>query len=316
MTEQHENENNGRNCHHSEQLDSLKKEILAMIDEKFDVEAVAQMVEQLKNSEQVQKSFQELQQQNSRLFSVIESLQNELRNVMMDVALVKRALVSLGQVGVMERQRIEKELILELFPPKHAPSGLGVVVAHHKNQDSVELDCEKRIPVCQQACCRIFNIHLNSEEAESGRFDWNPRMPYTMLKNHLGCTYLSQGKCLIYHHRPKTCFTYSCKNDRRIWEDYEKMVLNSSLKQRLISNHLLPSDRDHHVVSQQNALSYQKSGNDHHSEQFSQPDMTPPDFSQLRQMLVPEPLHPFVPQHLERQQESTSNTCDEENTIL
>ncbi|MDR1492700.1 MAG: hypothetical protein LBT05_08260 [Planctomycetaceae bacterium] len=207
MTEQHENENNGRNCRDSEQLDSLKKEILAIIEEKFDVEAVAQMAEQLKNSDQIQKSFQELRRQTGRLFSVVESLQNELRNVMMDVALAKRALVSLGQIGVMERQRIEKELILELFPPKHAHYGLGVVVAQHNNQDSVELDCEQRIPVCQQACCRIFNIHLDSDEAESGRFDWNPRMPYTMLKNHLGCLYLSQGKCAIYHHRPKTCFT-------------------------------------------------------------------------------------------------------------
>ncbi|GHT40714.1 hypothetical protein FACS189443_1460 [Planctomycetales bacterium] len=266
----------------AEILDALKKEILAAVDEKFDVEAVAQMVEQLEFSRKVEskigKIFQDRRYAENRNASNIASMQSELRDLIMDVTLLKRALMSLGQIGVMERRRIEKELIFELFPPKNIRPGLGIVVAQGQSQNAIEVKCEERIHLCQQACCRIFDVHLNADEVESGRFDWNPRSPYALHKNHKGCVHLIEGKCAIYHNRPATCYTYSCKQDSRIWEDYEKMILNPSLKQRLVSANLLPNEEESTASS---------------SSQTE--DIHPPDFSKLREMTVSEPANQFVP---------------------
>jgi Fe-S-cluster containining protein len=270
------------------QWETMKQEMLAAVDEKFDVEAVAQMVEQLEFSKQLDaKIAQSAHNRNCREgqnTNNISLIQNELRDLMMDVALLKRALMSLGQTGVMERRRIEKELILELFPPKQVRPGLGISVAHGQTTVTSEEDCSARVHLCRQACCRIFDVPLNAGEVESGRFDWNPRSPYSLHKNHMGCVHLVEGKCQIYHNRPATCFTYSCKKDTRIWEDYEKMVLNPSLKQRLISTNLLTEDT---VASSENSTC------EDCAEKTNA--ISPPDFSKLREMTVAEPVNKFVP---------------------
>jgi hypothetical protein len=45
-------------------LETLKQEILAIVDEKFDVEAIAQMVEQLDHSKKINRTFCQLSGQN------------------------------------------------------------------------------------------------------------------------------------------------------------------------------------------------------------------------------------------------------------
>jgi hypothetical protein len=81
-----------------DQLATLKKEILAAVDEKFDVEAVAQMVEQLEFSKKLnaslQKSFQGLQADLQRKEQVIQYLQGHINNLELDIALLKRTVVS------------------------------------------------------------------------------------------------------------------------------------------------------------------------------------------------------------------------------
>jgi Fe-S-cluster containining protein len=272
-------ENIDENNVSTDSLEILRQEIIAIIDEKLDVEAVAQMVEQLDLSKKIEKTLFHLNEQDNRNGFNIAAMQNELRDLIIDVTLLKRALVSLGQVGVMERRRIEKELILELFPPKQVRAGLGIVVAQGQSTLPSEEDCEKRKHLCQQACCRIFEVHLNADEIESGRFDWNPKSPYSLHKNYAGCVHLTEGKCAIYHNRPATCYSYSCKKDSRIWLDYEKIELNPSLKQRLISANLLPKEE----MTQKQDIP------------LSTDNIPPPDFSKLRAMTVPEPTNKFVP---------------------
>jgi hypothetical protein len=152
--------------------------------------------------------------------------------------LLKRAMVSLGQVDVVDRQRIEKELILELFPPERPRAGVGVQVHRppRVNEKMVELDCARRLPLCKAACCRIFDVFLTPAEIESNRYDWNVRQPYALVKNPSGCTYLKAGTCacMRYHDsRPRVCTGYSCARDRRIWADFDKRILNPRLQERL-----------------------------------------------------------------------------------
>jgi hypothetical protein len=91
-------ENIDENNVSTDSLEILKQEIIAIIDEKFDVEAVAQMVEQLDFSKKLnvslQKSFQSLQSELQRKEQMIQYLQGRLNNLELDIALLKRTIVS------------------------------------------------------------------------------------------------------------------------------------------------------------------------------------------------------------------------------
>jgi hypothetical protein len=77
---------------------ALKKEILETISEKFDIEAVAQMVEQLDFSKQLneslQQSFQRIQNTLQQKDQVILHLQHRIENAELDIALLKRLLAN------------------------------------------------------------------------------------------------------------------------------------------------------------------------------------------------------------------------------
>jgi Fe-S-cluster containining protein len=195
-------------------------------------------VEQLdfgnKLNRRLQNAFGDLRRHTRTHCSDISAIKREIRDLMMDVAMLKRALTSLGQVGVMERRKIERELIVELFPPRAVRRGTGVVTASPQGQ-AATVECESRLPLCKAACCRIFNISLTPQEVEQGLHEWNPRQPYTVQKNRFGCMYLAAGRCScsIYNLRPVVCSNYSCAKDGRIWADFERKELNPDLEKLL-----------------------------------------------------------------------------------
>jgi hypothetical protein len=94
MSEQEQNitpENLDDNSCSATQWETMKKEVLDAVDEKFDVEAVAQMVEQLEFSKKLNGSLQaELQRRDQ----MIQFLQGRLNNLELDIALLKRTVVS------------------------------------------------------------------------------------------------------------------------------------------------------------------------------------------------------------------------------
>jgi Fe-S-cluster containining protein len=271
------------------ELEERLQQVIASVDEKLEVEAVAQLVEQLDMTEKVkgpmQRAENELWAAVRRQNATLGAIQNELRDLMMDMALVKRALASLGQIGVLERQRIEKELVLELFPPRLVRRGTGVVVAGPGRSD-VKIDCENRMSLCKAACCRIFNVHLTAEEIEGNRYDWNPKVPYALHKKRLGCIHLrpSDWSCSIYNCRPSVCLGYSCEKDKRIWADFEKKVINPNLKRELDKLNGGPkASQPDKAVAGQSAVPQEE------------PSASPPDFSELRNMIVSEPSRKFAP---------------------
>lgn len=270
-------------------LEERLQEVIAAVDEKLEVEAVAQLVEQLHLADKVkgpvQHAVNELWAAARRHNADMNAAQQELRDLIMDMALVKRALASLGQTGVAARQRIEKELVLELFPPRLARRGTGVVVAGPSRSD-VKIDCENRMSLCKAACCRIFNVHLTAEEIESNRYDWNPRSPYALHKNRRGCVHLRVGdwSCSIYDCRPSVCIGYSCEKDRRVWVDFEKRIINPDLKRELDKLNGGPATCRTNQATAAVALAPVRGDS-----------VSPPDFSALRNMIVPEPTRKFTP---------------------
>ena len=90
------------------------------------------------------------------------------------------------------------------------------------------VDCAARMPVCHAVCCKL-TVQLSADEVEAGAVRWDLGRPYVLRREEDGrCTHQDRGTgfCGVYADRPKPCRQYSCANDRRIWRDFEGMVLN------------------------------------------------------------------------------------------
>ncbi len=102
------------------------------------------------------------------------------------------------------------------------------------------VDCAARMPVCQAVCCRL-KFPLSAAEIGAGRVKWDIGHPYLIRHESDGwCSHVDRGSkgCTVYDDRPAVCRTYSCAGDRRIWEDFDRMILNRAW----IEEHLTPGD--------------------------------------------------------------------------
>lgn len=111
---------------------------------------------------------------------------------------------------------------------------LSVITDKHE-VDNSEVDCPSIHPICQARCCTL-NVHLAEQDVREGKIEWEIRDPYSLPRSGDGyCIYLERetGRCGCYHDRPATCRTYSCKEDKRIWIDFDERI---------------PADMPRHVI--------------------------------------------------------------------
>ena len=91
------------------------------------------------------------------------------------------------------------------------------------------VDCAARMSVCQAVCCRL-KFALSQDEIERGHVKWDIGHPYVIRQDSSGyCSHndCASRSCTIYEDRPRLCREYSCRNDKRIWADFDAMVLNT-----------------------------------------------------------------------------------------
>lgn len=108
----------------------------------------------------------------------------------------------------------------------------------------VTVDCAARLQFCHAVCCRL-KFPLSCEEVDAGKVKWDIGHPYVIRHESNGyCTHNDPTRgCRVYEDRPAVCRRYSCVHDKRIWKDFENMVLN----QEWIDEHL--ERRDLHVAA-------------------------------------------------------------------
>jgi hypothetical protein len=111
--------------------------------------------------------------------------------------------------------------------------GMGAVF-QEKEQDKytfdreVQIDCENRVHICQAACCRM-SFALSRQDIEEGKLRWNLEKPYLIAKDGNGyCYHLDKSsyRCTVREQRPVPCRAYDCRNDKRIWLNFEKGIIN------------------------------------------------------------------------------------------
>jgi Fe-S-cluster containining protein len=95
----------------------------------------------------------------------------------------------------------------------------------------VVIDCESRYPICKGACCKLW-FALSVQDLDEGIVRWNYAQPYGIAQGSDGrCVHQDRvsRKCTVYENRPHICRTYDCSQDRRIWIDFEKRIINPDI---------------------------------------------------------------------------------------
>lgn len=93
--------------------------------------------------------------------------------------------------------------------------------------DLPDVDCDARIPLCRGRCCTL-HFPLSKQDLDERVVKWDYLKPYIIRQSEADgyCVHNDRQTkgCTVYHHRPAVCRTYTCKNDKRIWIDFDKRI--------------------------------------------------------------------------------------------
>ena len=144
--------------------------------------------------------------------------------------LVERGLID-AEAFATRRQAAYDTLAAEL-----SENGLGLFL-NDRHEDKYdlgplpEIDCASRVHLCRAACCAL-RFPLSRQDVEEGVLLWDYGRPYWNLRDEQGyCVHCSAGNhaCTVYDVRPGPCREYDCRDDPRIWADFEGRVVSAEL---------------------------------------------------------------------------------------
>ena len=148
------------------------------------------------------------------------------------------AIELLAEKGLLSIEELDerKKAVADRLTEKFADQGMGVArqePEHDKYtfQNTVRIDCENRLHLCKAACCRM-RFALSKQDVEEGVLKWDFARPYLIARGSDGyCIHLDRVKsnCSVHSHRPLPCRAYDCRNDKRIWADFENKVISPGL---------------------------------------------------------------------------------------
>jgi hypothetical protein len=145
--------------------------------------------------------------------------------------LIERGVLTREELAEAE-QRAGDEVRRRFVQKRMAVLRQDFDVDKHEWQDGVEIDCEARVHLCRAACCRL-TVGLSTEDVKEGILRWETFMPYALARAPDGyCVHMERGtcRCTVYEHRPIPCRAYDCRNDERIWIDFEKRIPNPNVE--------------------------------------------------------------------------------------
>jgi hypothetical protein len=116
---------------------------------------------------------------------------------------------------------------------KFTERGMGVAVLNDDRNKytcgaSKAVDCFNRLRVCKAVCCRL-GVALSRQDVEEGRLLWDPGQPYMIATDDNGyCRHIDRETltCTARDFRPIACREYDCRHDKRVWADYDNMILS------------------------------------------------------------------------------------------
>jgi Fe-S-cluster containining protein len=92
--------------------------------------------------------------------------------------------------------------------------------------ETVEIDCANRIHLCHARCCS-FAFILTGQDLDEGVARWDYGNPYWIRHGADGyCVHCDPATraCGIHAQRPHVCRKFDCRQDKRIWIDFEQRI--------------------------------------------------------------------------------------------
>ncbi|HEY5928305.1 MAG TPA: hypothetical protein VIV11_41740 [Kofleriaceae bacterium] len=92
--------------------------------------------------------------------------------------------------------------------------------------DSPPIDCASRIHLCNARCCS-FEVALSPQDIRERKLPFMIDQPYLLPRDPVTkkCACMdAAGACTAYEQRPATCRTYDCREDARVWIDYDARI--------------------------------------------------------------------------------------------
>lgn len=92
--------------------------------------------------------------------------------------------------------------------------------------DLPQVDCEARLHLCKGRCCTLV-FPLSFQDLDERVVQWDYSRPYQIAQRPDGyCVHSDEQarSCQVYAQRPAICRTYSCREDKRIWVDFDKRI--------------------------------------------------------------------------------------------
>ncbi|HYG79486.1 MAG TPA: YkgJ family cysteine cluster protein [Pyrinomonadaceae bacterium] len=140
-----------------------------------------------------------------------------------------------GLIDIEDLDRKKKEIAGRLIE-KFREEGIGAAYQEPEHDKytfagSVEIDCPSRLHLCKAACCRL-RFALSHQDVEEGIVQWDFGHPYFIAQGDDGyCRHLDRNSlgCSIHGHRPVPCRGYDCRQDKRIWSDFERRIVSPEL---------------------------------------------------------------------------------------
>jgi Fe-S-cluster containining protein len=160
---------------------------------------------------------------------VVTTTRAELLELGAQVVALTRALEARGVVAedaVLEAQR---DMALGVRAADEASPPLRVELSDELvdkyDVESPPIPCAELIPLCKARCCAL-TFRLSTQDLEGGQVRWDYGNPYWNARRADGyCVHNepTQG-CSVYDERPAVCRSYDCRNDSRIWLDFDRRI--------------------------------------------------------------------------------------------
>ena len=178
------------------------------------------------NNQDLHKAIQEVER-GLRFTHVMMSVNQDQGNEA--VAYVQALADVLVEKGILKDEELEEPLerareeVAQVLMPRVRLADMGDKYAEGQ---SVEIDCFARLPLCHARCC-TFKFFLTKQDLDEGVARWDYGNPYWIKQTADGYCVHSDPQtrgCTIHGKRPHICRQYDCRNDKRVWIDFEKRI--------------------------------------------------------------------------------------------
>jgi Fe-S-cluster containining protein len=206
-----------------------------------------------KNSPRITALTADLRQEVVQGFLYSHSRMNANTQLAVENQALLAALVErLSQKGVLEADELAEpqQRAVAALRQKLSENCLGMMI-HEQGEDKYGLeqlpiiDCSSRISLCRAACCRL-SFALSAQDIQEGVVQWELGRPYLIGRGQEGyCAHLDPESlsCTVYGARPGVCRQYDCRQDQRIWTDFDRRLVNPDIATGTWPPRL-PSDRE------------------------------------------------------------------------